>query len=275
MGESLVNYNQELLNFLEANEEFINSKYILADIKIVNILKSIASSETILALFKSSIVDFDYEEAKKKYLVKDKYFSGEKGEFILPDSAREILALVFNILMDIDAKRLNFGEFINKYFYIDGSYSASFSAFGNAIIRPFMNTVKSLMQSVIDGTLQDPKDALIEHEARIEREKAEKERQEKMEKELSLKAYGNSVKQIKAILSDDKAKIKRKNIDPDEKEQIVLVINTLANAIDGSKKDDIIFAFVSYRYMVKAHPILFINRAKKVGKLLEDILNAL
>ena len=50
---------EELQVFLEASEDLINSKYILADIKVVNILKAIASSETILALFKNSLMDFD------------------------------------------------------------------------------------------------------------------------------------------------------------------------------------------------------------------------
>ena len=37
---------EELDLFLERAQEFIDSKYILADIKIVNLLKSIANSKT-------------------------------------------------------------------------------------------------------------------------------------------------------------------------------------------------------------------------------------
>ena len=61
---------EELDLFLTSAQDFIASKYILADIKIVNLLKAIASSDTLIALFKNCLTDFNYEEAQKKYLVK-------------------------------------------------------------------------------------------------------------------------------------------------------------------------------------------------------------
>jgi len=266
---------EQLRVFLEASEDFINSKYILADIKIVNILKAIAQSETILALFKNSLQDFDYEQAKSKYLVKNKYFSGDKGEFILPTNSRELLAFVFNVLMDIDSKRVDFGEFINKYFFEDGSYSASFSSFVNAMIRPFTNTVKMLMTSVIEGKLQDPIEALCEEEERQARIKEEEEKQAQIDKELSKKTYGESIKELKNVLLSDKTKVKQSRLKEEEKEQVTLVIDTFANSIVTDDKDAIIYAYVTYRYMVKAHSILFFGRNKKVAKLLQGILNEL
>lgn len=266
---------EELRIFLEASEDFINSKYILADIKIVNILKSIAQSETLLALFKNSLADFDYEEAKKKYFVKNKYFSGDKGEFVLPTNARELLAFTFNLLMDIDAKRVEFGEFINKYFFEDGSYSASFSSFVNAMIRPFTNTVKMLMISVIEGKLQDPLEALSEEQEKQAKLKAEEEKQALIDQELSKKTYGESIKSLKNLLLSDKTRVKQSKLNADEKEQIILVIDTFANAITSEDKDQIVYSFVAYRYMIKAHKLLFLGRKKKVNKLLEGILNGI
>ena len=273
-----MNRQEELRVFLDASEDLITSKYILADIKIVNLLKSIASSDSLLALFKNCLEGFDYDLASKKYLIKNKYFSDDKGEFILPQSARELLAFVFCILMDIDAKRIIFGEFLNKYFYEDGSYSASFSAFTNAMIRPFANTVKALMHSVIEGKLEDPIDALTKQEELAKKQKLERERQEKLDKELSEKAYGDSVKEIRKILLDDKNKVKAKNFSEEEKDQIILVIDRLANAIEQTEataKDDIIHAFVAYMYMTKSHKFFFRGRAKKVARLLVGVLNAI
>ena len=80
--------NQELALFLERADEFIDSKYILADIKIVNLLKTIVASETLLAIFKNCLADFNFEQAKKKYLVQSKYLSSDKGEFVMPNSSR-------------------------------------------------------------------------------------------------------------------------------------------------------------------------------------------
>ena len=56
---------EELDAFLERVDEFINSKYILADIKLANVLKIIASSDTLIAIFKNCLTDFDYQEAQK------------------------------------------------------------------------------------------------------------------------------------------------------------------------------------------------------------------
>ena len=127
---------EELNAFLEKADELIEGNYILADIKIAGLLKTIASSDTLLAIFGNCLSGFDYAAAKKKYLVGSKYLPGEKGEFIMPASQRDLLAFVFTLLVDIDAKRVDFGDFLNKYFYEDGSFSSGYAAFINAKKNP-------------------------------------------------------------------------------------------------------------------------------------------
>ena len=200
LEDKVLTIREELDLFVERADEFIESKYILADIKIVNLLKVIASSETLLALFKNCLTDFDYFEAQKKYLVKNRFQGGNKGEFVLPPNSRELLAFIFNVLVDIDAKNIELGEFINKYFFVDGSFSSGYDAFINAMIKPFRNSVKILMENVLAGSLQDPVEALVEEEnKRREQEKKEAEDKER-EKALLQKAYGASVKAVKEIL---------------------------------------------------------------------------
>ena len=36
----------------------------------------------------------------------------DKGEFVLPPNSRELLAFVFSLLIDIDANRIVFSEFL-------------------------------------------------------------------------------------------------------------------------------------------------------------------
>ena len=59
------------------------------------------------------------------------------------------------------------------------------------------------------------------------------------------------------------------------KEEIVLVIDMLANVIESEDKDAIEYAFIAYKYVAKAHPFAFFMRIKKVDKLLKDVLNAI
>ncbi len=269
-----MNKREELDLFLTRADEFIESKYILADIKVVNLLKSIASSDTLIAIFKNCLDGFDYEKASSAYLVKSKYLAMDKGEFILPSTSRELLAFIFNILVDIDAKRIDFSGFIKRYFYEDGSFSAGYSAFINAMIKPFRNSVKMLMESVIEGKLQDPVEALTEEENRKREEEEKRAEREKKEKEISAKAYGESIKKAKEILLKIKLKTKDSKLKDAKKEQLLLVIDMLANTLDSDDKDAITYAYVSFNYASKVHKIL-LKKHKKIGKLVKAILNAI
>ena len=266
---------EELDLFIERADDFANSKYILADIKIVNLLKTIASSDTLLALFKNCLTDFDYYSAQKKYLVKSQYLGANKGEFILPPNSRELLAFVFNILMDIDAKNIDLAEFLDKYFYVDGSFSSGYEAFINGMIKPFRNSVKMLVESVLDGKLQDPIEALVEEESRRAKQKEIDEDNKRKQEELSKKTYGESVKLIKELLLLDKSKIKKSRLDQAKKQDATLVVDMLANVVDSLDKDAVEYAFVAYKYMAKTYKMMFLGRIKKFSKLIEDIINGL
>lgn len=270
-----MNKREELDLFLERAQEFIDSKYILADIKIVNLLKAIASSDTLLALFKNCLTDFDYEEAHKKYLVKSQYLSSDKGEFVLPASSKELLAFTFSLLVDFDAKNIDMGNFLSRYFYVDGSFASGYDAFINAMIRPFVSAIKTLMESVIEGKLQDPVEALTEEENKRLKALQEEKEQKEREKEISLKAYGESVKKIKEILLSDKQKVRSKKLTEEKQEEMLLVIDMLGNAITSEDRDAIIYAFVAYKFMAKANKFKFFGRAKKIFSLLKGVLNGI
>ncbi len=265
---------EELELFLERCDELVDSKYIIADVKLANLLKSVACSETLLALFKNCLADFDYYGAQKKYFVKNPHMSSDKGEFVLPPNSRELLAFIFTTLVELDSKHIDLGEFLIKYFYVDGSYSASYDAFITSMVKPFKNTVKMLMDSVIDGKLQDPIEALNEEEQRREKEKKDRDLKERHERELLKKAYGASVKVLKEILLVDKKKAKTSKMSEKAKKETVLVIDMLANVLESEDKDAIEYAFIAYKYVAKAHPIVLFRRISKVEKLLKDLTNA-
>ncbi len=266
---------KELDLFLSKADELIDSKYIIADIKIVGLLKAIAASDTLVAIFKNCLTGFDYKEAQKKYLVKSKYLSDNKGEFILPSSSRELLAFIFNILLDIDSRRIDFAEFISKYFYEDGSFSLGYAAFKNSMIKPFKNSVKVIMESVIEGKLQDPVEAVIEEEERQERERKDEEERQKKEKEISEKAYGQSLKAIKDILLEDKTRVKESRLSDDDKEEALLIIDAFANALSGEDKAALTYAYLAYKYLAKSRKLLFIGKLKKINGYLADVYNGI
>ncbi len=266
---------EELDLFLSKADELVGSKYILADVRIANLLKSIANSKTIVAVFKNCLNEFDYESSKRKYLVKSKFLSSDKGEFITPANSGELLAFVFCVLMDIDSKTIEFGEFLNKYFYEDGSFSSSYVNWTEKMIKPFKHALKAIMEGVMCGEVQDPEEAfseeLIKKEQQAERLKA----QEKEDAELSKKAYGESVKAIKEILLLDKARLKNMRLKEEKKEEILLAIDMFANVLSSMEKDAINYGFLCYKYVMKAFPLRFFKRVKKVNKHIENVLKGI
>lgn len=270
-----MNTREELDAFVLRADELIQSSYILADIKIVNLLKAIAASKTILAIFENCISGFDFEEACKKYLVKSKYLAGDKGEFVLPSTTRELLAFVFYVLVKVDDKSIDLAEFINKYFYVDGSFSAGYHAFIKAMIIPMRDSVKTLTESVIEGKLQNPVEALKEEETRREKEKEENAKKAEIEAEIQKKGYADSVKKIKAILLTDKVKIKSSKRKDAVKNEMLLIVDMLANVITSGDGDAIEYAFTAYKYLAKAHPFSMCGRVRKIGKLLEGVYREL
>ncbi len=267
--------SDELLLFLQRADEFIEGKYIVADVKIVNLLKAVASSETLLAIFKNCLDGFDFEQAKEKYLPKSKVHSENRGEFILPSNVKELLAFVFNVLVSLDSKAIDFSDFLTRYFYEDGSFSSSYNSFISTVVKPFRNAVKTVMESVIEGKIQDPIEALCAEEERREKLKKEQELQKEKDDELARKTNGENVKKIKEILLSDKIKIKEKKLPKEKEDEILLVIDMLANVIESEEKDAIVYAFTAYKFMVRVHSIAFMGREKKIAKLLEGIINGL
>lgn len=266
---------EELNGFLKSAEELLDSKYILADIKIVGLLKSIAASESIVAVLKSCLNGFDYPAALKKYLVKAQYLGENKGEFVPPATSKEFIALVFNILADIDAKNIVFSEFLNKYFFAGGSCFNSYEQFKNAIIKPFCEFIKVVMESVIDGSILDPVAAIEEEESRLKAEEEKKSAMENEEKEVLKKTYGGSVLKLKDCLFTDKIKVKTSKLKDGEKEEIILLIDMFANVLTSGDKDAIIYAYTAYKFAQKYRKKVFSSKIKNVSRLVENILNAI
>ena len=132
-----------------------------------------------------------------------------------------------------------------------------------------------LMESVIDGKLQDPLEAFLEEEERKKAQEQAALEERKREKELSKKSYGESVKSIREILLKDKTKVRNSKLKDEIKEEYILVIDMLANAVEEADKDGIRYAFIAYKFAVKSKVFMFFGRAKKVARLLKDVINEL
>lgn len=165
-GSSLMDTGREQIDlFLRRCDEVMQSKFILADTKIGELLKSIASSDLLYAFFREITRDFDYPAAKEKYM---NYAGGsaKKRRLLFPPDPSEKLAFIFCLLVDLDNMTLDLSEFLREYFYEDGSVYESYYAFCNQVIKPFKNDVKAIFRGgvPVEGAVPAAKDGTIREE---------------------------------------------------------------------------------------------------------------
>lgn len=120
-------------NFIAACDGLITCKYLVAEYKIQKLLQELAKCEEACDLIGDCLAEFNREREFSKTFVKNSY-----GDFIcqMPDEEFKILALVFCTLVDIDNKKIDFTDFVRRFF---GTEENPFEAFISTMIIPFRN----------------------------------------------------------------------------------------------------------------------------------------
>ena len=127
--------------FIRRCDELMESRFIIADTKISELLQAIAASDLLYAFFRDVTKSFDYNRAKRQYMNYAPYGNAQK-KLLFPQDPEQKLAFIFCLLMEFDNKTCDLGTFLQEYFYEDGSYYESFYALCNQVIKPFRNGVK-------------------------------------------------------------------------------------------------------------------------------------
>lgn len=133
----------KIQQFFSACDELIGGTYMLADTNIAEALKAVSKSGELKDLFNTATDGFDFPAAKRAYLKYPAEPGAQHGIAYLPTDRKDILAFVFCLLVELDAGAIKLNDFLLRYFYSDGSYTASYSAFTERMIRPFRDIVRS------------------------------------------------------------------------------------------------------------------------------------
>lgn len=126
---------QELKNFNDICDEFIDGKYLLVDIKISSILNVINENEKLKNIVNNCLYDFDFSTQFSND-VADKEFS---KTLTLPSSSQEIIAFVYTLLHKFKTGEVDFKKFIDNYFGNNNGKD-----FANKIINPFKEAVNDI-----------------------------------------------------------------------------------------------------------------------------------
>ncbi len=133
--------NKSIINFINACNDLVDGKFILADIKISKILKTISESTEIYNLIAESMINYDFDSEFQKAVVKN-----EQGleKFELPDELEKIIPLVFCLLVEIDSKRINLNDFIKAQYPLANNQNEEYSSFVKTIIIPFRDAIANI-----------------------------------------------------------------------------------------------------------------------------------
>lgn len=209
---------EHLKDFFSACNEMIDGRFILSDIKIAKILKSIANSEVLYDLFAKCLINFNFRTEFKKAQVTNKV---NGGYFVLPNEESQIVALVFCFLLEVDKGKINLQNFVNENFFSPDGYNISYSNFSLNVLVPFKNSVKNLLDVDENGVLQNSQPQEVEEEATQIEIPVEKHATEKL-------LYANLMKSLNQLYA---AVIKEGRLREDQRQEVVIVIKALNEAI--------------------------------------------
>ena len=136
--ETEITNNESIVNFINSCNDLVDGKFILADIKISKILKTISQSDEIYNLIAESMINYDFDAEFAKAVVKN-----EQGveKFELPQENEQIIPLVFCLLVELDSKRINLNDFIKAQFPLANNQNEEYLSFVKTIILPFRNAI--------------------------------------------------------------------------------------------------------------------------------------
>lgn len=137
----------KVAEFEAACDDMINSRYILAESKIIKILQTVALSTVLQRIIGGALKGFNYIATASSWY---------DGEIKMPESEKEQIALTFCILADIDNGKIYLNDFLRKFFW-DGDINSAYETFNATLIEPFKNfVVGALSQAQIDPPIVRP-----------------------------------------------------------------------------------------------------------------------
>ena len=125
--------SNKIEGFISACDDLITCKYLVAEYKIQKMLKELSKCEEACTLIGDCLEQFNREREFAKAYVQNSY-----GEFVcvMPTEEYKIISLVFCTLVDIENKKIDFTDFVRRFF---GGDDSSFQKFIQTMVIPFRN----------------------------------------------------------------------------------------------------------------------------------------
>ena len=130
------NVKEELRLLKNACDEFMNSKLILIEKSISNILKTIAKGGQIYNSLAEEIVGYNFSSDFESVL------RSESFDLVL--SEKKIVPFVFNLLNEMDNGNIDIFSFVKKMFGDDSQ--KAYAGFGEILVKNFASGIEELLE---------------------------------------------------------------------------------------------------------------------------------
>lgn len=145
--------NNNVEKFLDACQELIDCKFLVAEYKLQKMLQELANASEVCGLIGECLEQFNREREFAKAFIQD---GNGDYVFVLPEEEYKIISLVFCTLMDIDAKKIDFTDFIKRFFDKDDN---AYKCFVDSMVVPFRNLLAeafgyAMQVSPVEGTAE-------------------------------------------------------------------------------------------------------------------------
>ena len=144
-------YSQaEIQPFLDACDAMINSKFILVDKRIGDVLKSIATTKPVYNTIAEAMINFNWSAEFKRS-------TNKTGELVVPEEGLKLIAFVFCLLKNIDAGKVNINDLLVKHCSNDEDKRSSYVVFCEKTIKPF----KQILLNKLCQVAEQPKEQVV------------------------------------------------------------------------------------------------------------------
>ena len=256
---------ESLNNFYNLMDKLINSKYLLASAQVYEVLSAINSSKLLSDMFGYFSDGFDFEEA----LTSAFYIEGEEKHFVLPENNAEILAFVYNVLKELNYKRLQLTDVLD-FFEGGKNYDVSYQNFAKEMLEPFkIYTYQIGMQMINETVSNNSEEVTVEEPVTVQEQPIEN----NIDKQPKFSIVSNKTDDyatLRRLIDLDKLAISQSRLSEDEKEELRYVLNVFEEEIKGGDKEKMKLSYLAYYYAmrplkkiknnVKAITEIFINQ---------------
>lgn len=250
---------QSVQNFNDKTFDLINSKFIIAEKKISEVLVCISDSVLLFELFKHVSEGFDYPTVKSVCFSHD---AQGVGYFKLPKNDGDVLALALAVLSEIDSGEIDLLKLCAEYFPSVEGKQSSYALFATQLLIPFQQTALRLANLLIKG---EEEGAILEQteESNVEEEEViEKEQPKATEKTLYF-GYCTELK-MQSVKVADSLKKGREPYD-----ELYFALEEMEAYLDEKNLRGITLAFTAIKYVAKALKKLEVD-CDKIAKVIAE-----